>query len=228
MAHNKHGQSDYDPIPDTGKLYETRDVSISALVKWVVFLFVFVAGCSVAAFILYKVFVPGGEEASQFPMARVRQLPPGPRFRPTRYRTSRTIGKWKAPRSIPMDATHAQEPFTFPVERAIDLTLQDLPTRPGAGTIDYSKSTAPNTPPQMDGQAAGGNGTGQPAATGANNAPQGAGQPGMNPMQSTMPTPNAPGTGKPAIPGGNNATGRRAARCSPLTPAEASRRYIVR
>jgi hypothetical protein len=172
MAHNKHGQSDYDPIPDTGKLYETRDVSISALVKWVAFLFIFVAGCAFTSLLIYRIFIPGGEEAPQFPIARVRQLPPGPRLQ------ANPIQDIKDYREMEGTAlnTYGRDPRTgaihIPIERAIDLTLQDLPTRPGAGTIDYNKSTAPNTPPQLDGQATGP----QTLPTGANSAPQGAGQ----------------------------------------------------
>ena len=202
MAHNTHGQSDYDPIPDTGKLYETRDVSISALMKWVVFLFVFVIGSAAASYIVYKIFVPGGEEASQFPMARVRQLPPGPRLQANPVQD---IKDYREMEGTALN-TYGRDPRTgaihIPVERAIDLTLQDLPTRPGAGTIDYGKTTAPNAPPQLDGQAEGR----QTLPTGANDAPQGMGQPGMNPSQSTMPTSTAPGAMTPVIPGGNNAT----------------------
>ena len=204
MAHNNdnHGQSGYDPIPDTGKLYETRDVSLSALLKWVAFLFAFVAGTAVVTFGIYKVFVPQGEEASQFPLPRVRQLPAGPRLQ------ANPVQDIKDYREMEVSAlgTTGRDPRTgaihIPIERAMELTLPTLPIRPGAGTIDLSRTTEPNTPSHFDGQASGR----QTLPTGANNTPDGMGTPGSQPTQNVGPTSTSPGSPPPAIPGGQNAT----------------------
>lgn len=204
MASNNdnHGNSGYDPIPDTGKLYETRDVSLSALLKWVAFLFAFVAGTAVVTWGIYKVFVPQGEEASQFPLPRVRQLPAGPRLQ------ANPVQDIKDYRQMEVDAlgTTGRDPRTgaihIPIERAMELTLSNLPIRPGAGTIDLSRTTEPNSPSHFDGQAPGR----QTLPTGANSAPDGLGLPGSQPAQNAGPTSASPGSAQPAIPGGINAT----------------------
>lgn len=202
MAHNEHNKSGYDPIPDTGKLYETRDVSLSALLKWVAFLFMFVGGTAIVTYGIYKVFVPQGEEASQFPLARVRQLPAGPRLQ------ANPVQDIKDYRQMEVDAlnTTGRDPRTgaihIPIQRAMELSMTDLPTRPGAGTIDLNRTTEPNTPSHFDGQAPGR----QTLPTGGGGTTDGLGTPGSQPTQNAGPTGVAPGSGNPAIPGGHNAT----------------------
>lgn len=205
MAHNdenKHGHSGYDPIPDTGKLYETRDVSLSALLKWIAFLFIFVAGTAAVTYVIYKVFVPQGEEASQFPLTRVRQLPDGPRLQ------ANPVQDIKDYREMEVTAlgTTGRDPRTgaihIPIARAMELTLPGLPIRPGAGTIDLSRTTEPNSPSHFDGQAP----AGQPMPAGANAAPDGMGMSGSQPAQNAGSTPTAFGAAPPAVPGGHNAT----------------------
>lgn len=56
--------------------YERADVSLPTLMRWIIFLFVFVAFCSLASWVIYRVFVP---EIGVEPMAngqRVVNMPP--------------------------------------------------------------------------------------------------------------------------------------------------------
>ena len=198
----RHNSSDHDPIPDTGKLYETRDVALNTIGKWVFFLFAFLGFSAVAAWVIYKVMVPGGEEASQFPLPHVRQLPPNPRLQanPVQDIKDYRFQEQKALSTYGRDRTTGA--IHIPVDRAIDLTLDTLPIRPGAGTIPLGNTTAPNVPSRTDGQAEGR----QDVPAGGTQDVGGPGSPGMNPAQSTSPTAVAPGGPAPAIPGGNHAT----------------------
>jgi hypothetical protein len=59
--------------------YERTDVSLPTLVRWIIFLFGFVAFCSVAAWIIYKVFVPEiAEENHTSPQAYAKIAPGNP------------------------------------------------------------------------------------------------------------------------------------------------------
>ena len=200
-SHNdSHGHDNLSAIPDTGKLYETRDATLKVLAPWLAFLFAFVFAAAAVVWVLFKfVYVPGGEEKSQFPLTYSRQLPPGPRlqanavqdikdYRESEYATVNGYGR--DPRT---GAIH------IPVDRAMNLALSDLPIRPGAGTVDIRATTQPNVAPVMDGKDA--NGSSVPAASGtmdANGNGSSAGQPGMNSERGTAPTPNAPGVPTPS------------------------------
>ncbi len=66
------------PLGNLG--YETDDVGVQTLAKWVVFLFAFVAGSLALTFFVYRVFVPGddtqAEAYAQFPLTGQQRLPP--------------------------------------------------------------------------------------------------------------------------------------------------------
>ncbi len=78
----KHGQGGHGEInPKADYLsrlgYEGRDVAIPTLIKWFVFLFLFVFGTIAVTFGIYKLFVPeGGEESRSLPLTTVERRPP--------------------------------------------------------------------------------------------------------------------------------------------------------
>ena len=53
--------------------YESSDVSLPTLVKWIAFLFIFIGGTSILTWIIYVVFVPTSEPSQQ--AAAVARLP---------------------------------------------------------------------------------------------------------------------------------------------------------
>jgi hypothetical protein len=62
--------------------YETRDVSIPTLLKWVAGLFFFVGASSIIAFVLFLRFAPSGISMGETTVSPVppSQLPPAPRI----------------------------------------------------------------------------------------------------------------------------------------------------
>jgi hypothetical protein len=56
--------------------YESSDVSLPVLVKWIAFLFVFIGGTSLLTLLIYWVFVPSAA-VDQSSAATVGKLPPG-------------------------------------------------------------------------------------------------------------------------------------------------------
>lgn len=154
MPHDNDGHSSHNPVPDTGKMYETRDVSLIVLVQWGLFLFAFVGASAVIGWFMFRYFVPQGEEAAQ-PTVRqqIRQMPTGPRLQADPVQDMKSYRE----KELQAVSSYGRDPRTgaihIPVDRAIDLVLQDLPTRVGAAEVDLKQTTAPNTPPTFDGQA---------------------------------------------------------------------------
>lgn len=61
--------------------YERSDVSLPTLIKWLVFLFVFAAFCSLASWVIYQVFVPEiGEDIRANPQKLVKMPPENPQL----------------------------------------------------------------------------------------------------------------------------------------------------
>lgn len=207
---DSHGHDNPSPIPDTGRLYETRDVALSAISKWVAFLFVFVAGASAVTWVLFRfVYVPGGEERSQFPLTYSRQLPPGPRLQANAVQD---IKDYRANEAAAI-SSYGRDPRTgaihIPIDRAMALVLPELPIRPGAVPVDMRATTQPYSPPIMNGKDPG---SGVPPASGTMDASGNGGyvgQSGTNSERSASPTPNAPGVPTPSSTngGGTNSGG---------------------
>ena len=154
MPHDQDGHSSHNPVPDTGKMYETRDVSLIILVKWCLFLFAFVGASSFIGLLMFKYFVPQDEEATQPNVRRqLRQMPTGPRLQADPVEDIKAYRE-KEEQAV---ASYGRDPHTsaihIPIDRAIDLVLPDLPIRPGAVEVDIKQTTAPNTPITLDGQA---------------------------------------------------------------------------
>ncbi len=203
-SNDAHGHDNPTPIPDSGRLYETRDASLNVIAPWLAFLFVFVAGAAGTVWILFHfVFVPGGEEKSQFPLTYSRQLPPGPRLQANAVQD---IKDYRANEEAAVNS-YGRDPRSgaihIPVDRAMTLVLNELPIRPGAGPVDMRATTQPYTPPIMDGKDPGSDAPPISGMMDAHGNGGTMGQPGMNPQQSTMPTPNAPGVSTPSPTNGN-------------------------
>ena len=61
--------------------YENRDISLNAIITWIVGLFGFIAVVTGATILLYNFFVPPGVELERVsPLASVRRLPPYPQL----------------------------------------------------------------------------------------------------------------------------------------------------
>jgi hypothetical protein len=59
--------------------YERSDVSLPTLIKWLIFLFVFAAFCSLTSWVIYQVFVPEiGEDIRANPQKLVKMPPENP------------------------------------------------------------------------------------------------------------------------------------------------------
>jgi hypothetical protein len=61
--------------------YETRDIALNTLVRWLVFLGVFIIVMMATAYVTYKVFVPNWVETERTaPLEHVRKIPPYPQL----------------------------------------------------------------------------------------------------------------------------------------------------
>jgi hypothetical protein len=77
MAKGQHDHSEPQSIDMLQKLgYESSDVSLSVLVKWIAFLFLFIGGTSLLTLLIYWVFVPS-TPVDQSSASTVGKLPPG-------------------------------------------------------------------------------------------------------------------------------------------------------
>lgn len=94
MSSHDHGHGSKAPDVDLDQLvklgYDTRDVALNTLVKWLIFLFAFIAGTTTVTLVLYNWFVPRRAELERIAPLAVstegRRLPPNPQLqaRPVR------------------------------------------------------------------------------------------------------------------------------------------------
>ena len=123
----KQAEPEPDHLQELG--YEQRDASLSTIIKWVAGLFFFVGAASVAALILYVLFVPHEPEAA--PAVEERRLPPEPRVQGNpipdmqKFRANEekalTGYAWK---------DKAKGVVQIPVNRAVDLMADRLKIGP--------------------------------------------------------------------------------------------------
>ncbi len=72
--------------------YERSDISLPTLVKWIIFLFVFVAFCSLTAWVIYAVFVPEiGEDYHANPQRFAKNVPVEPQLQALPKRDIKTF-----------------------------------------------------------------------------------------------------------------------------------------
>jgi len=143
-----------------GKLYETQDVNLSAIVKSLFVLVAFLVFSAVAAAIMLFLLVPNvaKKDALTQEEARVRQQLPGPRLQANPVQE---IHDYRMVENAQLHS-YGRDPRTgalhIPIDIAIEKVVTDLPTRAGATEVDIKTTTAPNTPIDMQGQASPANG----------------------------------------------------------------------
>lgn len=136
MSSHDHGHGPKAPDVDLDQLvklgYDTRDVALNTLVKWLVFLFVFIAGTTLVTMVLYNFFVPRRTELERIaPLAVAtegRRLPPNPQLQ---ARPVRDMIQFRRAEERVIDGyTYtAQGQVAVPIDQAID----ELATRGIAG-----------------------------------------------------------------------------------------------
>ena len=148
-----HGHDDQGHHGD-GKLYETSDVNLSAIVKSLFFLAGFLVFCAITGAIMLKFFVPAAGDPDKMTQeeTRIRQQLPGPRLQANPVQE---IRDYRLVEQSQLNS-YGRDPRTgaihIPIEVAIEKTVNDLPIRPGATEVDIKTTTAPNTPIDMQGQ----------------------------------------------------------------------------
>lgn len=127
--------------------YERSDVSLATLVRWIIFLFVFVAFCSLASWVIYRVFVPEiRSDMLANPQKLVKGVPADPQiqaapkrdlreFRLAEDRVLTTYG-W---------ADKAAGTVHVPIDRAMaDIALRGLPSREAGPIPGAAVQPSPN------------------------------------------------------------------------------------
>lgn len=134
--------------------YDPRDVSLTTILKWVFFLFVFIGVASAITLGVYDLYVPKGtERTTQFPLPRVREVPAEPRIQANPIEDIRTLRRNEEQELTRYGRDPATGDIYIPVDRAMGLVAQEgLPTRAQPGTIDIAE---PNQPLHTEGQAQG-------------------------------------------------------------------------
>lgn len=162
-----------------GKLYETSDINLSAIVKSLFFLAGFLVFAAIAGGIILKFFVPDvGNQAVPQSETRVRQQLPGPRLQ------ANPVQEIKDYRTVEQGqlSSYGRDPRTgalhIPIDVAIEKVVTDLPVRPGATEVDIKTTTSPNTPVLMQDQVGSNNSSSQNA-----NKPQAGNEPAPNGAQ---------------------------------------------
>ncbi|MBC8104390.1 MAG: hypothetical protein H7Z41_17580, partial [Cytophagales bacterium] len=113
------------PGPDTNLLekmgYETRDVALNSLGKWLIGLFVFIGVATAASFLVYTAFVPTYSEVERVsPLEHTRTLPANPQLQ---TRPKRDMIEYRAAEDKQLNTSTKGENNTvnLPVERAMNL-----------------------------------------------------------------------------------------------------------
>ena len=154
--HDHHGQhAEPQSIDMLRKLgYESSDVSLGVLVKWIGYLFLFIGGTSLLTLLIYWVFVPS-TKVDQASGATVGKLPPGVPALQTHPRIDmREFHKLEEAKVsgygwVSKEKGVAREPVNVTLERIA--ASGALPkAEPGAGPIppargDDVRGVAPNT-----------------------------------------------------------------------------------
>lgn len=139
-----------------GKLYENDDVPVSALVKALAILVAFIVFSAIAGFVILLIMTPdvniGKADVQTQEETRVRKQLPGPRLQANPVAE---IQDNRATEAAQLNS-YGRDPKTgqihIPIDVAIDKVVDELPTRAGAKEIDIKTTTAPNTPPDLQGQ----------------------------------------------------------------------------
>lgn len=148
-GHGHHG-GDNHPSPDllARMGYETRDVAPNTLVRWVFFLFAFIAATSLFTMGLYNFFVPkdgpsSGEVERTAPMSTVRRLPPHPQVQAAPMRDMMEFRQAENAQVLE-PSQNANGSVNLPVQRAMELLANE---RGIAGIRGSQTAPVPNAYP---------------------------------------------------------------------------------
>ena len=143
MAHtNYHGSSDPSQNANANLGYETRDIALNTLSRWLIGLFTFIAVAAFGSLGLYKVLVPTYEETERVsPLEHIRTYPPNPQLQ---SRPKRDMIEYRAAEEKIENGYTKGENGTvnLPVDRAIDIMVER-----GISGAKGNPATAPGTVP---------------------------------------------------------------------------------
>ncbi|MES2462845.1 MAG: hypothetical protein V4671_19860 [Armatimonadota bacterium] len=151
MAHTSHqGPANLDPDQLARLGYETRDIALNTLSRWLVGLFIFIAVAIFGTLGLYKALVPTWSEVEKMsPIAHVRTYPPNPQLQ---ARPRRDMIEYRGAEEKLLNSYTKGENGTvnLPVDRAIDLLAER-----GISGVKGGQPAAPGTVSPVSNEAAG-------------------------------------------------------------------------
>lgn len=141
MAHTSHHGSSHPDQDQLAKMgYETRDIALNTLSRWLMGLFIFIAVASFGTFGLYTVLVPTYREVERIaPLAHVRTYPANPQLQ---ARPKRDMIEYRSAEEKLINGYSKGENGTvnLPLDRAIDILAER-----GISGVKGSQSAAPGT-----------------------------------------------------------------------------------
>jgi hypothetical protein len=127
--------------------YERSDVSLPTLGRWIVFLFAFIAFCSVVSYVIFRVFVPEiGQDIRVNPQKIVDRMPGGMAIQPA-PRTDIVTFRQKEDHVLETYGWADKTAGTvhIPVDRALELIAErGLPTREPGPMPRMTPESSPN------------------------------------------------------------------------------------
>lgn len=125
MAHtSQHGSPNLDPDQLAKMGYETRDIALNTLSRWLVGLFVFIGVATFGSLGLYNLLVPNYAETERVsPMEHVRTYPPNPQLqaRPKRDMIDYRAAEGKVEKNYTRGENGT---VNLPIDRAMDLLAE--------------------------------------------------------------------------------------------------------
>jgi hypothetical protein len=127
--------------------YERSDVSLPTLIRWIIFLFIFVAFCSLVSWVIYRVFVPEiGEDMRANAQKLVRTVPGDPQLQ---VDPKRDIREFRLGEERVLDtygwADKAAGTVHIPIDRAMaTIAERGLPSREAGPIPGAAVQPSPN------------------------------------------------------------------------------------
>lgn len=195
MAHtSNHGPSAPDQNVKAALGYETRDIALNTLSRWLIGLFTFIAVATFGSLGLYKLLVPTYAETERVsPLEHIRTYPPNPQLQ---ARPKRDMIEYRAAEAkIENGYTKGDKgTVNLPIDRAIDLMVER-----GISGVKGSQAAAPGTaPPQPSADNMPGDATGTTSRNGSTGTGGSTGNTGStDTMAVTPPGPGVTHTSRP-------------------------------
>ena len=192
MAHtSNHGSSDLNQNANAKLGYETRDIALNTLSRWLMGLFAFIAVATFGSLGLYKVLVPTYEETERVsPLEHVRNYPPNPQLQ---SRPKRDMIEYRAAEEkIEKGYTKGENgTLNIPIDRAIDMMAER-----GISGVKGDQAAAPGTvPAQPNADNTPGDAAGITSRSGSNGTVGGMGSSGTS--SAVSPGPGVTHTSRP-------------------------------